>query len=315
MNIIRLFKSLFSKNKKILIIVGGRVEKIEAFREPAKKMGLDVTLASFSDLKYAEGGEGKASFSLKIKSVEVSDFDVIYMRMIGKRIEDAALLTEYAIQKSIKLVDGMYKKSHVYPLSVAKSLEMKRLIEGGLTLPKTLCGSLKTILTDGPKFLRFPFIIKSTSGRHAREVWIIENIKELKAKVTELTPIESAGTKYFAQEFIKASQRIRVLVVVGRAVAAITRPTKWRKRFIEKVNGEFPEGIKEALSPIPAEYESLAVNAAKSCDLDVCGVDILVEDGTNKTYIIEANAAPAWKLIKKDTPVIVEEEILKFLNK
>lgn len=313
-NITRFFKQLFSQDKKILIIVGGKVDKIEAFREPAKKLVLDVTLASFSDLLYANGGEN-ASFSMQVKGEELSDFDVIYIRMVGKRIEDAAILTEYAIQNSVRIVDGMYKKSHVYPLSIAKSLEMKRLIEGGLTLPMTLYGSLETILNDGPKFIGFPFIIKSTSGRRAREVWIIADKKELTAKVKELIPLEKAGIKYFAQEFVKASQRIRVLVVGGRAVAAITRPTKWRKRFIEKVNGEFPEGIKEALNPIPEEYKNIAEKASHATGLDISGIDLLIEDTTKKIYTIEANAAPAWELIKKDTPVIVEEEILKFLNK
>lgn len=294
--------------------MGGKLDKIEAFRESAKKLELDVTLASFSDLKYTTDSDS-SSLTLKIGDTDLATFDVIYIRMVGKRVEDAALLVDYAIQNSIRIVDRMYINSRVFALSLVKSLEMKKVVDAGLPLPKTLYGSLATIQVIGEKTFGFPFIIKSTTGRRAREVWIVENKKELDNRVKELVPNEKSGTKYFAQEFIKASQRIRVLVVGNKALAAITRPTKWRKRIIEKVNGEFPEGIKNALSPIPTEYESLAIRAAKSCELDICGVDILVEDGTNKTFVIEANAAPAWELIKKDTNVIVEEEILKFLNK
>lgn len=314
MGIIKFLKGKLSKNKKILIIVGGKIEKIQSFAEPAKTLGLDVALASFSDLKYTTGGQG-STLAVKIDDIDLAIFDIIYIRMIGRRVEDAGLLVDYAIQKGVKIVDEMYKKSHVYPLSLAKSLEMKKIVDAGLPLPMTLYGSLKTILESGEKELGFPFVIKSTTGRRAREVWIIENKKELKAKVLELSSNEKTGTKYFAQEFIKASQRIRVLVVGGKALAAITRPTKWRKRFIEKVGNEFPEGVKEALSPIPEQFKQLAISAAKSCDLDTCGVDILIEDKTNKTYVIEANAAPAWELIENDTKISVETEILMFLKR
>jgi len=67
------------------------------------------------------------------------------------------------------------------------------------------------------------------------------------------------------------------------------------------------------LIPVPEKYSEMAVKAAKTVDLDISGVDILVEDATDKLYVIEANAAPSWKLIAKDCGVNVEKEILKFL--
>ena len=117
-----------------------------------------------------------------------------------------------------------------------------------------------------------------------------------------------------AQEFIKASQRIRVFVVGGKAIAAITRPTRWRRRFIAKVNGEFPEGRREALLPVPQEDADLAVSAANALDVDIAGVDVIHEDSTGKAYVLEVNSAPRWESITKDTGVNVEREILLYLD-
>ena len=39
-------------NKKILILIGGKVSKLDDFKLPIKKLGLNVDLASFYDLEY-----------------------------------------------------------------------------------------------------------------------------------------------------------------------------------------------------------------------------------------------------------------------
>ncbi|OGM78679.1 hypothetical protein A2366_01910 [Candidatus Woesebacteria bacterium RIFOXYB1_FULL_33_9] len=58
----------------------------------------------------------------------------------------------------------------------------------------------------------------------------------------------------------------------------------------------------------------LALKSAKAVDLNICGVDILINSKTNETYVIEANAAPSWKLINKYCGVVVEDEIIKYLS-
>jgi glutathione synthase/RimK-type ligase-like ATP-grasp enzyme len=172
---------------------------------------------------------------------------------------------------------------------------------------------LSFLAEEGAKVFGFPFVIKATESRKARDVWAPKNQEELDELLLDLLPREKAGESFFAQEFIKASQRLRVLTVGGKAIGAITRPTKWRRRFIEKVDGEFPEGLKENLVEIPEDVEKLSLDAAEAVSLDVAGVDVLVEDQTDNKFIIEANAAPAWNLIKSDTGLEVEKELLNFL--
>ena len=65
--------------------------------------------------------------------------------------------------------------------------------------------------------------------------------------------------------------------------------------------------------PVPEKYSELALNCANAVNLDIAGVDILEENDSGKLFVIEANAAPSWNLIKKDCGVEVEKEILNFL--
>ena len=183
-----------------------------------------------------------------------------------------------------------------------------------MLLVGALAGSLAYLVEVAEPSLGFPFAIKSTIGKKAREVWSPKTREELAELVERLRGEEKQGKRFFAQAFTVASQRTRVFVLGGRAFAAITRPTKWRKRFLEVDEaGEYPEGEKMALHPIPKEDAELAVAAANVVGLDIAGVDIAQEDKTGKRYVWEVNAAPAWGAVAKDTGLNIEEEILKFL--
>lgn len=301
---------MVTNNKKILVIVGGPERKIGGFSAAGKKLDLEVTTASFSDIEFLSNGE----FVLKVKGHDIAEFDVLYIRMVGKRLEEATLVANYAKEKGVRIADRLYGESLLLPMSLGKAVETKLLIQGGIPIPKTFFGSLKKIQEVAPRMFGFPFVLKSTTGKKARDVWSPKNHEELEELVRTLKTREREGTRFFAQEFIAGSQRMRVFVLGGRAIAAITRPTKWRKRFLEKAGGEYPEGEKRSIDPIPKEDAELAIAASSAVGLDISGVDILHDDKTRKPYVLEVNSAPAWEAVRRDTGLAVEEEILKFLR-
>lgn len=300
--------------EKILILTGGPIKKLDAFIEPVKKFEMDVTLASFYDIHFFYESLGKKP-SILVGDKDLTYFDLIYIRVVGKRIEDATLVVNYAKEKGIKLIDRVYENSLFIPSTISKAMEMKKLAEAGINLPPTYFGSLKKISEAASELLGLPFVIKSTTGRKARDAWLVRNENEIEELVAVLREREKTGVCFFAQKLIRSTQRIRVLVVGGRVLGAITRLTKWRKTFTEKQNGDYPEGKKESLNPAPSRYSELAIKATNAVGLDISGVDILEDDRTHELFVIEANAAPAWNLIKRDCQVEVEEEILKFLSK
>jgi len=282
--------------KKILVIVGGPVRKLDPFIEAAKKMGADLTAASFSDLNYKSG----RNYELFVGEESLSQFDLIYIRVVGKRIEDASLLANYAKENGIRVVDRLYMDSLLLPSSLAKSIETAKLIKAQVPIPKTIYGSLEYLKIEAPKELRYPFVIKSTTGKKAREVWAPSDEQEFVELFGKLRELEKKGARYFAQEFLKISERYRVFIMGGKVIAALVQPTKWRKRFTQEEVEKGPVEISE-------EMEKLAINATSAVGLDISGVDIM----DNK--VIEVNAAPSWNLVEKYTGKNMAEEILKFL--
>lgn len=296
--------------KQILILTGGTAKKLDLFKEPIERLGLGVTLACFYDLHYISTDKNKKGMVIRMGINDLTDFSLIYIRMVGKSMEEATLVVNYARDHNIKVIDRVYDAAVFIPSTISKAMEMQKLIDADISIPKTLFASLAKLKILGPQEFDFPFVLKSTSGRKARDAWIVENSEKMEELFGVLREREKMGTNFFAQSLIMATQRIRVLVVGNEAVGAITRPTKWRKI----VNGgQEVEGKKEALMNIEKRYVDLALKGAKAVDLDIAGVDILEEDNTGNLFIIEVNAAPAWKLITKDCKVNVEEKILNFL--
>lgn len=294
--------------KKILIVVGGGKKHIEPFLKEAKNLDVSVRTASFSDLEYETSLKG---LDLTIEGQKVDEFDVVYIRLVGKRFEEAALLVNYCREKNIKLVDKIYDGGSLIRLPLPKSIETKLLIDNNVPTPKTYFGSLENIVKKAPQIFGFPFVIKGTTGKQGHAVWSPRNLEELESLIPILKKVADGEKKmkFIAQEFIEAGQRSRVFVIGKKAVAGITRPTRWRKRFVEKED----EGEREALKPIPETQAKLAVKAAQSLGIDIAGVDLLVEDKTGKIYCLEVNSAPRWESVKKDTRINVEREILEYL--
>lgn len=302
------------KNKignKILILVGGGIKHISPFIKAGEKLGVDVSVGSFAKLEYKGSGE---SVKIYLDGVDIADYDVVYLRLVGRRYEDAALVVKYAKENGIKLVDSIYERGDVIRLPIPKSIETKLLMDAGVPTPKTYFGRTKMMKKYAVEKFGYPFVIKGTMGKQGHAVWSPRNEEELDELIEKFTPVEKKeGVRFLAQEFIKASQRNRVFVIGDKAVEAITRPTRWRKRFIKKVDGEFPEGKRKQLSPVPKEDAELAVKASKAVGIEIGGVDVLTEDKTGKKYILEVNSAPRWAALKKDTGIDVEKEIVKYL--
>lgn len=300
-HIIRLLKR---KKIKILVLVGGNKSKIEPFLSAGNELGLDVVTASFSDVVFDSFNK---EANIRVQDVDLTSFSHIYIRMVGKRLEDATLVANYAKKHGIKVFDPIYQDSLLMPSSLGKSVEMIKLINHDAHLPRTIYGSVDHLSRVAAKQFGYPFVVKSTTGKKAREVWSPENKKQAKELFAKLASLEKEGSRFFAQEFLYASERIRVFVIGNQAVAAIIRPTKWRKRLGK-------EGRKQVLNPIPEKVAKVAVKAAWACGLCVSGVDVVRDEKTDKLYVLEANAAPVWDALSHDTGIKVEEEILRYIS-
>lgn len=298
--------------RRILVVAAGGVKHLAPFVRAGRKEGVRVTVGSFSDLKYLI--DSKGGLQLTIKGHQISSFDVVYIRLAGKRSEDAALLVHWASLWGVGVVDRLWQRKFLTHLPLAKSLELALLARSGVPVPPTLFATLEVIKKRAPVLWGFPFVIKDTQGRQAKAVWLARNKRQLGRLCKDLQVCEGEGSRFIAEPFIRAAQRNRIFVIGGRVVGGITRPARWRKLFVKDVKGQTPAGIKAVLSPVPGEDAALARRAAAVLGVDVAGVDI-IRDEQAKAYVLEVNPAPRWHLVKKEVGVDVEREIIKFLAK
>ncbi len=295
--------------KKILILTSGKKSKLRAFKLSQRDLSLDLTTASFNDVYFDSGNR---EVFLKGRT-NLKAFNVIYFRLVGKSLETAALVAEYAKRNRIQIVDKVYTKSQVFPVTQSKTQEMKSLSDAKIPIPKTFFGSLTQIIKKSKETFGFPFVIKSTSGSRGREVYSPRDGEELKSLVGILSKEEKAGKKFFAQEFINCTKRVRVLTVGGKIMGSISQLTKWRKR----VSGYTPREDEKKIDKFypSSDMQKLALSAVSAVGIDIAGVDILIDERSGRSFVIEVNAAPSWNLIKKYCKVNVEYEILKFISR
>lgn len=153
-------------------------------------------------------------------------------------------------------------------------------------------------------------VVKSTSGRRGKDVWIVGDHDELEELIsTKLTKKES---NFIAQEMLDGNYRVRVLVVGGKAIGAISRPTKFARKNDFGGSSQITSDSENSQYLIE-KFGSLAVKAATSLHLDIAGVDIITNQ--RKPFVIEVNQSPRWDSIKKDLKISPELEIVEFLKK
>lgn len=171
-----------------------------------------------------------------------------------------------------------------------------RLIQ---SIPAPLCYTQGA--TPNGKFLRqvadtlsFPLVAKLSYGSFGKGVRLIHGMDELYE--TERAWLHSP---HFYQHFIPTGgQDVRVIVIGGKTVAAMTRTAK---------EGEFRSNVELGGScqktVLTVEEEKTAITAAQTLGLDYCGVDLLRTDGG--VAICEVNSNAFFEGIESATGVNV----------
>lgn len=172
----------------------------------------------------------------------------------------------------------------------------------------------KTIFSKSPKHIKFlidkigglPAIAKGTKGSLGLNVMILKDVEQTNSTMEALyyNQVET-----ILQAFVDGkSKDIRAIVVGDEVVAAMERTGK---------KGEFRANV--SLGGTGAKIElsdadkELCIKAAKSINLDVCGVD-LIKDPEGNSYILEINAAFGMQ-IQTITGIDVAGKIIEYIEK
>lgn len=181
------------------------------------------------------------------------------------------------------------------------------LAKAGVPVPNTVLGGYYDAEILLEKFSNQPVIIKILEGTHGQGVILSESKQNALATIETL---QASSIKFILQEYIAESKGadIRAIVVDGVVVAAMKRQCK---------AGDFRSnlhrgGTSKALQ-LTYEEERIALKAAKTLRLGVCGVDIL--QSVRGPLVLEVNSTPGLEGIETTTGKNVSKSIIGYLER
>jgi ribosomal protein S6--L-glutamate ligase len=152
-----------------------------------------------------------------------------------------------------------------------------------------------------------PVLVKLLQGQEKHGVMVCESLQSLEAA---LEAVLGLGHNLVVQQYVKnTGQDVRVLVVGGRAVAAVERRAKVGKLSHTLIKGARLEAVE-----LTEAWRATAERTARLVGLEVAAVDLLDVKGQAKVF--EVNSSPALPEMEAATgmdlatPIIERAEAL-----
>lgn len=288
-----------------LLMVGIREgSQFLRLKEEAEKVGHEIIGCISSDL-VIKSGEG--IFEASVNAINLNTFDLIYF---CAGIEQKNRLEWFVVADFLKrlgrtriinqiVADG---KNYV-PVQTwfyLKQFENK--------LPEPLSFTLydPNTLNEVASEIGFPMIIKISETHQGKGIFLANSNEEI-LKIFEENPEKAI----ILRKFIPNEGDIRIFVVGGRAIGAMSRTPKegeFRSNISQGGRGE-PFGLEA--NP---DIKNLAEEAAKVSEIEIAGVDILIDKDSKKAYVLEVNVGPQFKGLEEATGINVAAEIIKYFS-
>ncbi|NQV12938.1 MAG: ATP-grasp domain-containing protein [Parcubacteria group bacterium] len=170
-----------------------------------------------------------------------------------------------------------------YKRSFSKYSNVIVLQKMGVPIPKTVSylPQNKDLLKEYVNYLGgFPIIVKAEGGSHGVGVMKIDSLPSLLSVADYLLKQKSS---FLMREFIKTDHSARLIVIGDKVVDSIEYSAP--KGDFRSNEGKVPNVKPKKFS---AELQQTAIKAVKALDIELGGVDILVDEKGNG-YVAEVN--------------------------
>jgi ribosomal protein S6--L-glutamate ligase len=269
-------------------------------KEEAIKRGHDLKVINYAKC-YLTIEKGNPVVFYKGKML--NDFDAIipriaqsYTKYGGAVVRQFEMRDVYTTTKSIA-IDRSRNKLRAYQI----------LAKAGVGVPKTV---FARETSDFESVIEIaggaPLIIKVARGTHGNGVVLAETNKAAKA-VMQAFYVE--GVTFLVQEFVKESAGvdIRALVVGSQVVASIKRQS-----LDDDFRSNTHQGGVGKIVKLTSEEERIAIKAAKTMGLPVCGVDMMRSE--RGPLVLEVNSSASIKTPELLTKRNVAGKIIEYIE-
>lgn len=274
------------KPKVLFVFSKQRSENVTTFG------GFEKRLRRFGGLEYAESDHlalEDLTFEISNNRSVVADlrtgelvkgYGFVYFKDWLSLPERAASLAYHLQAKGVPFIDAVViQKGSDYH----KLLQAYKLVSAGLPIVPTRFIPTNNIVAEVTKQkIHYPFILKDALGQKGQKNFLIKSLPELKKAVEE-----NSDTQFVIQTYIPNDFDYRVQVYGYKASLVIKRSKQSNTHLNNTSAGGSAELIK--LKDMEENLLQLAEDAAQAMNLQVCGVDILVNKNTGEAYVLEVN--------------------------
>lgn len=271
-------------------------------KEEAKKRGHNVRVVRHK--------ECYASIEKNNPSVSYQGEDLRSVDAIIPRIGSSMTRYGTAIVRQFEM-QGVYTTASSIAIvrSRDKLRSMQLFARSGVDIPKTVF-SRNTLDIDDllEQVGGTPVIIKLARGTHGNGVVLAETKKAAKSVLQALYLHNEDGTNILLQEFVSesAGEDIRAFVVGGRIVASMKRQS-----LDDDFRSNLHQGGEGTTVKLTDEEKKVAIKAAKSMGLAICGVDMM--RSSRGPLVLEVNSSPGLG-IEKVTGRNVASKIIEYIE-
>lgn len=274
--------------KKILILnksVGKKLQRLTKFLQ----LDSDYTYISkaYEDVSFYCDS---TAVEMKVDGEDVSKYSLVYFRQVpSSQFPIVYIINTYLEKNNIAMVEDRYSRIILTSNKLAQTVQMAL---HGIPVPKTVYMNSKMINETTAKevFARIgsnPIIMKSTSSHRGINNFRVSSVKEV------LKIAKKIKAEFIFQEYIPNDSDYRLLVLGDKVQVAEVRKRVDDSSHLNNIS----QGAEELFIPVEnmdPVLKEIAVKAAALFNLKVAGVDIVISKETNKPYVLEVNASPAF---------------------
>lgn len=295
---------------KILLLTDVHNYANDQIKEKGEARGHRVDYVSPNDFLISFGEKGKIEILCKDKKI-LNKYDAVIPRL-GRNRNYGTFILKCLIEQGNLFSTATPEGLNIASDKLSTALAFASV---GLPIPKTI--TVKDV--DKFDFIikkigGLPCILKTTHGSQGNGIYLFRDA--LQSSIT-LKNFRHQNMEFILQQFIETAQDdekkndMRCWVVGDEVVAAFRRfstDKDVRSNYSISRDGETVELTKLE--------KSLAIKAAKSIGLGICGVDIARDINRNDAPIIyEINGCADLKGIETVTKISIATEIIKYVEK
>ncbi|MBU0579166.1 ATP-grasp domain-containing protein [Patescibacteria group bacterium] len=282
--------------KKILFIYHQFEDYFNYFIAEAKNLKVKLDFTNYQEISLNFSNQ---EINIFANSISLKEYDLIYFRNAWRNSELSILISLYAKNNHIPVVDPVFTAGFLW--IDRKSFEYLTLQKNNLPIiPSIFISNQQINLTDK---MSFPLVGKYTDSSRGMGVFLVENKKELSELFNQ-----SDKSHLLLQAYIKNSGDYRLFVIGDEVIGAMKRAKRNKKEIKNHILLS-----KESKAYIPSEEEKrIAIRATQVLNYSFAGVD-LIKDENGKISILEVNRSPHFTRVMSTNKINIPRKMIRYL--